>query len=546
MTTLISEEKVSIKLGSKLIIDESQLIVNSGIRYGLVGPNGCGKSTLLNYIIEHLPPNVPAYMVDQHIVFDSADQTVLDFMLRANAVIYNTNRRVNELEGFEDPTDEQMDELNELYDSVEYDSYSKYVGESQKILKGLGITDYSTPVSLYSGGWRMRLAIAKALIVKPIVLIMDEPTNHLDLNAVLWLGKYLSNYNKTLIITSHQVDFIDRFVNVLWYIGNPDYTIPKLYSIRGDYSKLQKTLGDISKVANTAYEKFEKEIEKLRKKSTPKTIVDKYIKDNFVQRPPKPYEVKISFPDVQNIGNRKAIRFNKVSFAYNMEQELIYDPDSLIDPSERSKYLIADSDFSIGMGDRYVIVGPNGVGKTTLFKLCMETIKPVRGNIITDARIRIGYYNQQVIESLNPELTPIEYLQSLNEELDIQQCRTLLGRIGLRRAPTGSEGGDPCIIQINKLSGGQKARVSFCAIQVNNPHIILLDEPTNHLDIDSIEGLIQGINEYEGGVIMITHDTYLISSVENCKILQFDNKDVSVFPGDIEEYIEQMVPEEDL
>ena len=545
MATYISEKKVSIKLGNKLIFDESELIVNESIRYGLVGPNGCGKSTLLNYIIDNLPNEVPAYMVDQHIVFDSEDQTVLDFMLRADTSIYNTNQRVNHLESIEELSDVEYEELNQLYESDAYESYNKYLGESQKILKGLGVIDYNTKISSYSGGWRMRLAIAKALIIKPKVLIMDEPTNHLDLNAVVWLANYLSNYKNTLIITSHQIDFINRFVNVLWYIGNPDYTVPKIYSVRGNYYKLQQTLSDISKAANTAYEKFDKEVAKLRKKSTPKSIVDKYIKDNFVQRPPRSYEVKIAFPDVPNIGNRKAIRFDNVSFAYNMEPETDYEPDSIIDEVERSKYLIANSEFSISMGDRYVIVGPNGVGKTTLFKLSMGTIKPIRGHVYTDPRIRIGYYNQQVVESMPLHLTPIEYLQQLDSGLDIQICRTLLGRIGLKKSNKDLEDGDPCIIPIERLSGGQKARVSFCAIQAKNPHIILFDEPTNHLDIESIEGLIQGINEFEGGIVMITHDTHLISSVENCQILQFTNKDISTYYGTIEDYIEEMVKDEE-
>jgi ATP-binding cassette subfamily F protein 1 len=526
MATYISEKKASIKLGAKTIIDESELIVNSGVRYGLVGPNGCGKSTVLNYIIEHLPEEVPAYKVDQHITFDSEDQTVLDFMLRANSTIYETNRRVTNLEQIpeEELTDQKLDELNDLYSTDAYSEYEKYVGESKKILKGLGITNYDVPVNTYSGGWRMRLAIAKALIIKPKVLVMDEPTNHLDLNAVIWLGRYLSTYNQTLIIVSHQIEFINQSTNIIWTIANPDFTVPKLYSVKSNYDRLQQTLSDIKKSAVTAYEKFEKEVEKQKKKSTPKTVVEKYIKENAVPRPPKPYEVKISFPEVRSIGNKKAIKFDKVSFGY---------PDA--------ELLITESDFSIGMGDRYVIVGPNGVGKTTLFKLCMGELTPTSGDIIVDSRIRIGYYNQQVIETLPLELTPIQYLQSLDAELDIQQCRYLLGRIGLKKI----DNADPCLIPIDKLSGGQKARVSFCAIQARSPHIILFDEPTNHLDIESIEGLIQGINEFDGGVIMITHDTHLISNVENYQLLQFKNKDVSIFPGgDIEDYIEEIVGDE--
>jgi len=524
MTNYISE-KVSIKLGPKIIVDDSQLTINEGVRYGLVGPNGCGKSTILNYIIEKLPKDIPAYKVDQHIVFDSEDQTVLDFMLRANQSIYETNQRVEALESLVDElSDEKLEELNELYSSDEYMEYERYVAESKKILNGLGIIKEDIPVRHYSGGWRMRLAIAKALIIKPRMLIMDEPTNHLDLNAVIWLGNYLSRYNRTLIITSHQIDFVNRFVDVLMTIANPDFTVPKLYSVRGDYNRLQRTLSEITKVSTGAYEKFEKEIEKLRKKSTPKSVVDKYIKENNVPRPPKPYEVKISFPDVGSIGNNKAIRFEDVNFSY-----------------PGSEPLLVDSNFSISMDDRYVIVGPNGIGKTTLFKLCMGELVPTSGHVLLDSRVRIGYYNQQVIESLPLELTPIEYLQSLESGLDIQQCRTLLGKIGLRRV----EGSDPCVIPIDKLSGGQKARVSFCAIQARSPHIILFDEPTNHLDIESIEGLIQGINEFDGGVIMITHDVYLISSVENCVLLEYKDKKVSEYKGgDIEDYIEEMIGED--
>lgn len=535
MTTLISEEKLSIKLGNKIIIDDSKLVVNENKRYGIVGPNGCGKSTLLNYIITHLPENTQAYMVDQHIEIESDTQTVLDFMLRADQKIYQTNQIVVELESKNEMTNEELEIYTELTDSAEYAEYERYVAESKRILKGLGITEYDTFVSNYSGGWRMRLAIAKSLITKPFILIMDEPTNHLDLNAVIWLSDYLQTYTKTLIVVSHQIDFINSTVDVIWYIGSPDFSTPKLYSVSGRpgsniYDKLQKTLLDISKNATTAYNKFESGLDNMRKAKkgknpATKTEIEAYIKKNSVPRPPKPYEVKIGFPEVGFKNDRSVIRFDNVSFAY-----------------DKTKPILSNAEFNISLKSRIVIVGPNGVGKTTIFKLCNGTIEPTEGHIISDQRVKVAYYNQQVIESLPLDLTPIEYLQSIDSSLDVAKCRACLGRIGLKKQ-TDNDNGDPCSIPIRHLSGGQKARVSFCSIQVMEPNVILLDEPTNHLDIESIEGLIQGINEYKGGIVMITHDVYVISQIENMELYEVSNNKINKFRGEIEEYVDNVIQE---
>ena len=530
MTTIISEDKMSIKIGAKVIVDNSKLVVNENQRYGIVGPNGCGKSTLVNYIMTHLPENMQAYMVDQHIEIESDDQTVLDFMLRANKNIYQINQQVLALELNEEMTDSELEIYTELTDLAEYAEYERYVSESKRILKGLGIIEYDNKIYNYSGGWRMRLAIAKSLISKPFILIMDEPTNHLDLNAVIWLSDYLQTYTKTLIIVSHQIDFINSVSNVIWYIGSPDFALPKLYSVNGNYDKLQKTLSDITKTAISAYNKFETGLENMRKQKKgkqpfTKSDIEAYIKKNQVPRPPKNYEVKIGFPDVGIVHDRSVIRFDNVSFAY-----------------DESKPILSDTEFSINMKSRIVIVGPNGVGKTTIFKLCNETIKPTNGSIMTDSRIKVAYYNQQIIESLPLDMTAIEYLQSLNSTVDINKSRKYLGRIGLKKSDEDS--GDPCNIPIRNLSGGQKARVSFCSIQVTEPNVILLDEPTNHLDIESIEGLIQGINEYEGGIVIITHDVYVISQVENIDLYEVKDYKISKFRGEIEDYVKQVVQDQ--
>jgi len=515
---MLSIADITIKQGPKIIIDSSDIIINYGVHYGLVGPNGCGKTTLLNFIIDNIDPNIKSYVVNQDIVIEP-NQTVLDFMLRADLKIYNINQQVLNFElqmDQEDVSDEIMEQYQELVESVEYQMYDRYIVESKKILKGLGITEYEKQVSEYSGGWRMRLAIAKSLIIRPNLLIMDEPTNHLDLNAVIWLSNYLETYNKTLIITSHQIDFINQFSNVIWYIGNPDFRLPKLYAVRGNYDKLLETLDDIKKAGITKYNKMEAEISRMKKKSTPKNVIDKFIIDSDIPRPPKDYSVKIEFPDVPHISNQRIIRFENVYFGY-------------------TNLLIRNSDFSVGLSDRIVIVGSNGAGKTTLFKLLLGEIKPNQGEVIKDPRARIGYYHQQIMEKLPLHLTPIEYLQELNSNLDIQKCRSIFGKIGLKKIDSV----DPCTIEIEKLSGGQKARVSLSSIMINDPHIILLDEPTNHLDIESIQGLIEGINSYNGGIIMITHDMHVIKSTENIRVIELIDGNLKEIRNGIDEYIDK-------
>ena len=205
---------------------------------------------------------------------------------------------------------------------------------------------------------------------------------------------------------------------------------------------------------------------------------------------------------------------NNLSFSYN--DNLIFD----------------NIEFSIQQDSRYIIVGNNGSGKTTLFKLCSSLISPSIGEIIKDDKIKIGYYHQQIIENLPLDSNPIDYLKSLDNNLDDGQCRGILGKIGLKKSKIN----DPCNNLISNLSGGQKARIALCALNISKPHAILMDEPTNHLDIESINGLIDGINKYNGGVVLITHDVYLIESINNAKIIHIDNKKIKIFNGDIKDY----------
>lgn len=532
-------DNIIVQVNGKNLIAESELTINSNTKYFLVGHNGSGKTTLLNHIYDKLKNTTDILLIEQDIKIDYED-TIYDFILDANKELHDAHNEYENLEQVENPSDKEFNRLTVLQEYLhQYDWYS-YQSDAKRILAGLDFTQPDNLVKNLSGGWRMRLALGKALLRKPQILLLDEPTNHLDLNAVIWLTEYLSEYKHTLIVVSHQIEFINELVDIIWYIGNPELTGSKLYKFVGNYYSYMKGLDLINKEVLKKYDKFSKQIEQLKNKSTPKKDVDLFIKKNNVSRPARPYIVSINFPDVPTISSNNVIQFNNVYFSYNNNQTPI----------------LTNIDLSINMESRYVLVGPNGAGKTTFFKLCAGLLEPSVGEVLRDDRVRIGWFHQQLVDSLPLDLTPIKYLKSLDSKLDDNKCRMYLSKIGLKKHDTmGAEtqsnssenkkyfSSDPCTTLINELSGGQKSRVAFAAIQIKEPNIILMDEPTNHLDIESIEGLINGINNYNGGILLITHDVHLIKSIKNVNLFHLDNSTIKYFNGDFDEYKEYLFKE---
>ena len=521
LKTLYSDD-VEIVIGGKTLITTSNITINSGLKYFVLGHNGIGKTTLLKNIYHKLNEKIDILMIDQDIQIDSSFETIEEFILNADQVLYDAKKRMDKLEELEEMNENESKEYDELSQIIIEKEWDKFEAESKRIIDGLGFSNPKVPVSILSGGKRMILAIGKALLRKPEILILDEPTNHLDLDVVIWLTNYLAEYKKTLIIITHQIGLVNSISDIIWYIGNLDLTGNKIYTIKGNYNKLMNLIEDKEKEMGKNYEKFNKKIEEMKKKSLPKKDVDEFIKKENVPRPPKPYTVNIMFDNVIELSTRNIIEFKEVNFGY-LNSPLIY----------------SNLNISLGMGSRMILVGPNGCGKTTFFKLASEQLNPTNGYIIRDDRLRVGYYNQQIIDQLPLNLTPIEYLQSLNSKLDINQCRTILGKLGIKK----QDNLDLPTNKILNLSGGQKARVSLGSLQMLNPHLILLDEPTNHLDLESIEGLIKGINEFNGGVIIITHDMYLIESIKNSTIYQVKSSNIIKFSGDFEDYCEYITRE---
>jgi ATP-binding cassette subfamily F protein 1 len=505
---------VEVDINGKTLINSSDIAINSGTKYFVIGNNGVGKTTLLKKIFEELKDKLDILMIDQDIELESDNQTIEEFILKADPELFYSKKRMDELEKIEELSDEESDEYNILSDILCQKEWDKFEAESKRIINGLGFENPKCLVSILSGGKRMILAIGKALLRKPEILILDEPTNHLDLDVVIWLTSYLESYRKTLIVITHQIGLVNSVANCVWYIGNPELTGTKLYTIRGKYDNLLQFIDNTQKESQNKWDKFQKKVEELKKKSTPKKNVEEFIKKEGTNRPPKPYVVNITWDNVIQLSTKNIIEFKDVSFNY--EDKPIY----------------SNLNMSMGMGSRIILVGPNGCGKTTMFKLACEMIQPTSGHIVRDERLRVGYYNQQIVDSLPLELNSIEYLQTINDKLDHNQCRTILGKLGIKKV----DDMDLPTVKISNLSGGQKARVSFASVQMMNPQLILFDEPTNHLDLESIEGLIKGINNFNGGIVTITHDMYLIEKVENAEIYQVINNSIDKFNGDFDDY----------
>jgi ATP-binding cassette subfamily F protein 1 len=490
----ISLEKFSLSINSKNLFDNTDLKLSYGQRYGLIGKNGYGKSSLLKQLKSICNDDkIKILYVEQEL--ENIFLTPLEYVLNSNDKLKLLQNRVIELNYlFEN---DQSDYNQEIYEKleeaqIELESYNPDKEESKikKILNGLGFNQDSInkKINTFSGGWQMRISLARALYLEPDLLLLDEPTNHLDLEAIIWLSDYLQTWKKISIIVSHNIGFLN---SVCTYILNIE--LNKLVLYKGNYNKFKNTYEKKLKEQHKEYEKFEKKIKELKKKDTQKKDIDNYIKNNFVQRPEKDYNVRIEFFETRKYPSN-IIKLENVTFSY--ENNLILDNIS----------------FGLDMNSKICLVGLNGSGKSTLIKLISGDIKPNNGNIIIKDGINIGYYNQHFDQQLPFEKTPIEFLSDYD---DYQVIRSYLGKIKLESSAHTKK--------IGELSGGQKARVALVNLIFQKPHMLLLDEPTNHLDIETVETLIDSLETYNNGILLITHEPELINRLET-KLWYMDNK----------------------
>ncbi|XP_053346020.1 ATP-binding cassette sub-family F member 1 isoform X2 [Clarias gariepinus] len=524
----IKLERFSISAHGKELFVNADLLIVAGRRYGLVGPNGKGKTTLLKHISNRalsIPPNIDVLLCEQEVVADDtpAVQAVLKADTRRLRLLDEEKKLQALLEKGEDSVSER---LQKVYEELRAIGAAAAEAKARRILAGLGFTPemQNRPTKKFSGGWRMRVSLARALFMEPTLLMLDEPTNHLDLNAVIWLNNYLQSWKKTLLIVSHDQSFLDDVCTDIIHLDNQ-----KLYYYRGNYLTFKKMYVQKQKELLKQYEKQEKRLKELKAGGKSTKQAEKQTKEALTRKQqkgkkkgqeeesheapellkrPKEYTVKFTFPNPPPL-SPPILGLHTVDFAYDGQ-----------------KPLFKNVDFGIDMESRICIVGPNGVGKSTLLLLLTGKLTPTRGEMRMNHRLKVGFFNQQYADQLNMEEAPTEYLQR-NFNLQYQDSRKCLGRFGLEsHAHT---------IQISKLSGGQKARVVFAELSCRQPDVLILDEPTNNLDIESIDALSEAINEYKGAVIIVSHDARLITETQ-CQLWVVEDRSINHIEGDFEDY----------
>uniref|UniRef100_A0A0D3FK99 ABC transporter domain-containing protein n=2 Tax=Oryza TaxID=4527 RepID=A0A0D3FK99_9ORYZ len=543
-------ENFSVSARGKELLKNASLRISHGRRYGLVGPNGMGKSTLLKLLSWRqvpVPRSIDVLLVEQEIIGDN--RSALEAVVAADEELAALRAEQAKLEASNDADDNER--LAEVYEKLNLRDSDAARARASKILAGLGFDQamQARSTKSFSGGWRMRISLARALFMQPTLLLLDEPTNHLDLRAVLWLEQYLcSQWKKTLIVVSHDRDFLNTVCNEIIHLHDKN-----LHVYRGNFDDFESGYEQKRKEMNRKFEVFEKQM-KAAKKTGSKAAQDK-VKGQALSKANK--EAAKSKGKGKNVANddddmkpadlpQKWLDY-KVEFHFP-EPTLLTPPLlQLIEVGfsypNRPDFKLSGVDVGIDMGTRVAIVGPNGAGKSTLLNLLAGDLTPTKGEVRRSQKLRIGRYSQHFVDLLTMEENAVQYLLRLHPDQEgmskAEAVRAKLGKFGLP--------GHNHLTPIVKLSGGQKARVVFTSISMSHPHILLLDEPTNHLDMQSIDALADALDEFTGGVVLVSHDSRLISRVcddeQRSEIWVVEDGTVNKFDGTFEDYKDELLEE---
>ncbi|XP_017781805.1 PREDICTED: ATP-binding cassette sub-family F member 3 [Nicrophorus vespilloides] len=514
-------ENFDIAYGDRVLLTSADVSLAFGRRYGLVGRNGLGKTTLLRMISSgqlRIPSHVTILHVEQEVIGDGT--LALDSVLECDTVRQNLLKTEKELSnainaGSTDP--ELSNKLTEVYAQLQNIEADKAPAKASIILDGLGFTSamQSRSTKTFSGGWRMRLALARALFSRPDLLLLDEPTNMLDIKAIIWLENYLQNWPTTLLVVSHDRNFLDTVPTDILYLHSQ-----RIESYRGNYEQFMKTKTEKHKNQQREFEAQQQHrahvqefIDRFRYNANRASSVQSKIKmlEKLPELKPieKEIDVVLRFPDTEAL-SPPILQLSEVLFRYNAE-----------------RVIFSDVNLNANLESRICIVGDNGAGKTTLLKIIMGILAPTSGIRHTHRNLKFGYFSQHHVDQLDMNVNCVELLQSTYPGKPVEEYRRQLGSFGVS--------GDLALQTIASLSGGQKSRVAFARMCMGYPNFLVLDEPTNHLDIETIEALGKSINKYNGGVILVSHDERLIRMV--CKELWIcGNGSVKSIDGGFDEY----------
>ncbi len=534
---MISFSNINKQYGKQLVFVDASFQLNPGEKIGLVGPNGSGKTTLFRMAIGEESPDEGDVSVPKKLtigyfrqdVEEMRGRSVLDEAIAGSGRAGELHHELEQLQqAMEDPDRaDEMEKTLERFGEVqeEYEHLGGYTLEAQarEVLAGLGFSDSQIDgdVGALSGGWKMRVALARVLLGKPDVLLMDEPTNHLDIESIIWLEQFLRNFSGTLLMTSHDREFMNRLVNKIAEIDQGEIIS---YSGNYDFYERERAIRETNQQAAFSRQqamlaKEQRFIERFKTHAAKAAQVQSRIKalDKIekIELPKKRHVVKFNFPAPARSGDMVAV-IEDLHKAYG--QRVIYDGFSM----------------TIRRGERWAVMGRNGAGKTTLLKMIAGASAPDSGEVRLGASLQMGYFSQQSLDVLDPDLTIIEQLQKDFPKEGLGALRSLAGAFQFS--------GDDVDKKIRSLSGGEKSRLVIARMLFNPPNFLVLDEPTNHLDLATKEMLVEALKEFEGTMIFVSHDRTFLRGLGS-RVLELGgesgtDKDPNVYPGSYVEYVQ--------
>uniref|UniRef100_UPI00402A8B3E ATP-binding cassette domain-containing protein n=1 Tax=Succinivibrio sp. TaxID=2053619 RepID=UPI00402A8B3E len=518
---MIQLSDVTIMRGSKYLLENASASIFPGQKVGIIGRNGCGKSTLFAAIKGEIAPELGSLTVPRNFRISAVSQQTPSLDISALDYVKQGDKDLTELLAQKEKAyaENNGEKIALIEDKLGIAGAWTIDSRAKILLHGLGFAEdeMQKAVKEYSGGWRMRLNLAQALIYKSDVLLLDEPTNHLDLDTIIFLENYLKSFEGTILCISHDRDFLDTFCShilhfesnhLVMYTGNySDYERLRAERIKNEKANRRREEASLAHMQDFV-ERFRYKASKAKQAQSMLKAIDR-LKLTAVTQEESPYHIKFADPErtVDIIADLK-----ELDCGYS-ENDIILKKVNLM--------LIA--------GDRIGLLGRNGQGKSTLIKTLCSVLKPVHGTVTLGKGIKIGYFAQHELDQLSGQMSALDHLRAIDHNAKEKDLRTFLGSF--------SFSGDKATQKVEDMSGGEQARLALAIVAYQKPNLLLLDEPTNHLDLDMREALSLALSTYKGALILVSHDRHLLEAIAD-KLWLIDDGNVSEFNGDLNDYQE--------
>lgn len=517
------------RFGGNTIFSNISFSVPDNARIGLVGPNGAGKTTLLKIMTGQQEPTSGQFTINKglkvgYIAQENGldeDKTIWDEMLTVFNDLIEKNKKITKMQ--EQIADHPEDEdLLKRYDQLAYDFEQEggftYQAEIKSILNGFNFKEntWNKVIGTLSGGEKTRLAFVKLLLQKPPVLLLDEPTNYLDLDTLDWLEAFLKNYQGTIITVSHDQYFLDHLANQIFELN-----FGKLTTFKGNYSQYVKERELMDSQQEAAYEKQQEKIKKEEE-----FIQKNLVRASTTKRAQSRRKVLDKMERIKPPKHKQKVRINFTSERPSGKEVLIAKDLTIGYPD---KVMVSDIDFQVNKNDRVAIIGPNGIGKSTLLKTIMKKLEPKGGSIKYGASLDIGYYDQE-LQSLDPSKTVLDTIWDRHKTMPEKDVRSILASFLFTAEDIDKT--------VGQLSGGQKARLTLTVLSLEKDNFLLMDEPTNHLDIEAKEVLEEALDNYDGTLLFVSHDRYFINELAN-KIISVRDGHAKIYNGNYSYYLDE-------